>query len=200
MLKFEKIADDLRQAIKNGQYLPGDQLPLEKDLVEKYNVSRVTIKRALDELVFRGLVVKRRGWGTFVKNLDEMYAKELTLSMANQFSGFTKPRVRFLEDEPMVVEYMIMPIFLIPGINEEILQQSIYSYIEDNLKLKIQSSHRTIRAVRSSELERQHLKIDDDLPILEVEQVAFLNDGQPFEYSISHHRADKSSFSAISIR
>ena len=39
MLKFEKIADDLRCAIKNGQYLPGDQLPLEKELTKKYNVS-----------------------------------------------------------------------------------------------------------------------------------------------------------------
>jgi len=238
MLKFEKIADDLRQAIKDGKYLPGDQLPLEKDLCEKYNVSRVTIKRAVDELVMRGLVIKRRGWGTFVKNLDEMYAKELTLSMSNQFSGFSETfkgrdirtellkfeikhpdeeganklqisvkdfvyditRLRILEDEPIVIEYMIMPIFLIPGINEEILLKSIYSYIEGDLKLKIQSSHRTIRAVKSGEMERKYLKIEDDLPILEVEQIAFLNDGRPFEYSISHHRADKSSFSAISIR
>ena len=238
MLKFEKIANDLRLAIKNGNYLPGDQLPFEKDLCKKYSVSRVTIKRAVDELVMRGLVVKRRGWGTFVKNLDEMYAKELTLSMANQFSGFSETfkgrdiktevlkfeivhpsevsasklqmsvknfvyditRVRILEGEPYVIEYMTMPIFLIPDISEEILKNSIYSYIEGNLKLKIQSAHRTIRAVKSSELEREHLKISDDLPILEIEQVAFLSDGRPFEYSISHHRADKTSFSAISIR
>ena len=186
----------------------------------------------------RGLVVKRRGWGTFVKNLDEIYAKELSLSMSKQFSGFSETykgrdiktelvkfeiihptnegaaklqmstkdfvyditRVRLLEGEPIVIEYMIMPISLIQGINEEVLENSIYSYIENNLKFKIQSAHRTIRAVKSTELERKHLKISDDLPILEVEQVAFLSDGQPFEYSISHHRADKTAFSAISIR
>ena len=43
-------------------------------------------------------------------------------------------------------------------------------------------------------------KEEADLPILEVEQVAFFSDGHPFEYSISHHRSDKSEFSAISIR
>ena len=105
-----------------------------------------------------------------------------------------------MEGEPIVIEYMIMSISLIQGINEEVLENSIYSYIENNLKFKIQSAHRTIRAVKSTELERKHLKISDDLPILEVEQVAFLSDGQPFEYSISHHRADKTAFSAISIR
>ncbi|MBO6291118.1 MAG: UTRA domain-containing protein [Selenomonas sp.] len=63
-----------------------------------------------------------------------------------------------------------------------------------------ESAHRTIRAVRSTELEQAELCIPPEMPILEIEQVAFFSDGHPFEYSISHHRADKSEFSAISIR
>ena len=67
MIKYQKIASDLRNAITSGQYLPGAQLALEKEMCQQYGVSRITIKRAVDELVNQGLVVKRRGSGTFVK-------------------------------------------------------------------------------------------------------------------------------------
>lgn len=240
MLKYQMIAEDIRKKIQNGIYAPGSQIALEKEMSEEYKASRVTIKRAVDELVKQGLLVKRRGWGTYVKNLDNKYAKELSInaSIENQFLGFTETfkdreihtdvlkfevihppqdiaskldmsvedfvyditRVRILESTPIVVEYMMMPIQLVPGLRQEIIEKSIYNYIEKNLKLTIQSAHRTIRAVQSTELERKHLQIDEKMPIFEVAQVAFINDGRPFEYSVSHHRADKCSFSAVSIR
>ena len=109
-------------------------------------------------------------------------------------------RVRILDDTPIVIEYTMMPIQLVPGIRNEVLEDSIYHYIEKTLGVQIQSAHRTVRAVRSTKMEQEHLHIPADLPILEVEQVAFFSDGHPFEYSISHHRSDKSEFSAISIR
>lgn len=238
MLKYEKIADDLRQAIRQGKYTSGDQLPLEKDMCDKYKVSRVTIKRAVDVLVNQGLVTKRRGSGTFVKTLDDNYAKQLSISTGNQFCGFMEThkgsnvstkvlkfeiihpteevavklqmstkdfvydiiRLRLLDGVPWVIEYTMMPIQLVPGIRHEILEHSIYHHIEKTLKLSIQSAHRIVRAVRSTELEQEQLQLPPDAPLLEVEQVAFFSDGHPFEYSISHHRADKSEFSAISIR
>ena len=238
MLKYEKIADEIRQAIRKGQYSSGDQLPMEKDMCKQYQVSRVTIKRAMDALVQQGLVIKRRGSGTFVKTLDDNYVKQLSLSTSNQLYGFRETykgrkvrtevlrfeivhpsedvavklqmstkdfvydiiRVRILDDVPLVIEYTMMPIQLVPGIRNEVLEDSIYRYIEKTLGLQIQSAHRTVRAVRSTKMEQEHLHIPADLPILEVEQVAFFSDGHPFEYSISHHRSDKSEFSAISIR
>ena len=45
---------------------PGDQLLSESRLAERYNVSVITIKRSLEELVTEGLVYKRQGKGTFV--------------------------------------------------------------------------------------------------------------------------------------
>ena len=86
MLKYEAIARELREEIQQGKYTPGEQLALEKEMCQQYGVSRITIKRAVDELVKQGLVVKRRGSGTFVKSLKDEDVKEL--SMANQFSGF----------------------------------------------------------------------------------------------------------------
>ena len=93
-----------------------------------------------------------------------------------------------------------MPIGLIPGIKNDILMNSIYNYIEKKLKLKIKSAHRIIRAILPNELEQEWLKIENNFPILEVEQVGFLDNGQPFEYSKAHHRSDKIEFRTVSIK
>ena len=93
-----------------------------------------------------------------------------------------------------------MPIGLIPGIKNDVLLNSVYGYIEKDLKLKIKSSHRVIRAMLPSELEQKWLDIDSNFPILEVEQVGFLDNGQPFEYSKAHHRSDKIEFRTVSIK
>ena len=94
-----------------------------------------------------------------------------------------------------------MPIGLIPGIKHAILEKSIYAYIQKELQLKIQSAHRTLRAVMPNDLEKEYLHIKDQvMPLLEVEQVAFLDDGRPFEYSISRHRGDEIEFKTVSIK
>ncbi len=236
MIKYQEIAGDIRKNILAGKYLSGEQLPLEKEMCKQYDVSRITIKKAVDELVKLGFIIKRRGSGTFVKSIDDEEAKDL--SMARQFTGFTETnkgkeirteivkfdvvhpdneiaaklqiatddfvydiiRVRFADEIPIVIEYTKMPINLIPGIKHDVLLKSIYFYIQCQLKLKIQSAHRSIRAILPNELEQQHLKIAGTFPLLEVEQIAFLDDGRAFEYSISHHRSDQIVFKTVSIR
>ncbi|HFI0300839.1 TPA: GntR family transcriptional regulator [Streptococcus suis] len=70
MEKYNVIANDVRRKILNGEYKANDQLPFEKDLCEVYEVSKMTVKKALDILVAEGLIIKRRGAGTFVKDLS----------------------------------------------------------------------------------------------------------------------------------
>lgn len=236
MAKYEEIAEDIRQSILSGKYNSNEQLPLEKEMCEQYGVSRITIKKAVDELVEQGLVIKRRGSGTFVKAVDDNDVLELT--MAKQFAGFSETnkdkkvrseivqfdvvhpipeiatklkitcddfvyniiRVRYANDEPWVIEYTYMPITLIPGIKMDILKKSIYKYIEETLNLKIKSAHRTIRAINPNKLEQKWLEIDQSFPLLQVEQVGFLDNGQPFEYSIANHRSDHCEFKTVSIK
>ena len=235
MVKYQKLANVIRKGILNGKYQPGDQLEREKDLCERYSVSRITVKRAVDELVAEGLVVKRRGAGSFVKSLDDSSME--AIGSAHQFGGFSdyyagstirsdvirfdiiNPseeiaaklkistedfvydiiRLRCADGEPIVVEYTKMPIQVIAGIRRPILEASIYHYIENELNLHIQSAHRLVRAVMPTEKECELLQLEKEMPVLEVAQVAFLDDGRPFEYSVSHHRADKSVFRAVSI-
>lgn len=58
----------LREGIRNGAYAPGAVLPAEMELCSQFGVSRITIKRAMQQLTSEGLVSRQRGRGTFVSS------------------------------------------------------------------------------------------------------------------------------------
>src|SRR5678815_2923536 len=59
---------ELRQAILGGTFLPGSQLPTEAELCAMLGVSRTVVREALRVLEDEGLVMRRHGVGTFVRN------------------------------------------------------------------------------------------------------------------------------------
>jgi len=65
--KYARIAADLRAAIHREQFGPGDRLPPEQSLREKYRVSLPVVRQALDLLESEGLVDRLHGRGTFVR-------------------------------------------------------------------------------------------------------------------------------------
>ncbi|MFD1466096.1 GntR family transcriptional regulator [Lapidilactobacillus mulanensis] len=65
--KYLQIFADLRDQIWAGKYVAGQQLPSENELAKTYRVSRITSKRALQELADTGLVERRQGSGTFMR-------------------------------------------------------------------------------------------------------------------------------------
>ena len=235
MLKYEKIAFDIKEDILSEKYKPNEQLPFEKELCEKYNVSKMTVKKALDLLVNDGLIIKRRGSGTFVKDITEKEIQRIIEK--KQFSGLTTTsighkvtskvlefkiinatkeiadilkieedefiyfvhRVRYVDDKAVVIEKTYIPLNLIPGMKLADVKKSIYRYIKDKLGLNIQSAHSTVRAMKSDELDRKYLNLEKDEPILEVERVAYLDNGKVFEYSFSRHRYDKFEFKSITV-
>lgn len=62
---YKQISESLRQEVQN-LYKAGDILPTEAELAKRYNVNRHTLRRAVDELVEDGLVIRQHGKGTFV--------------------------------------------------------------------------------------------------------------------------------------
>lgn len=63
---YLKLRQTLEEAINSGRLNHGDALPPERDLAEYANISRVTVRKAVDDLVKDGLLVRRHGSGTFV--------------------------------------------------------------------------------------------------------------------------------------
>lgn len=54
--------------LRSGRYKPGDKLPTEKELMKKFNASRETVRKALDRLALKGMIIRKPGLGTFVSS------------------------------------------------------------------------------------------------------------------------------------
>lgn len=63
----EQLYSEISKQIKSGKYKPGNRIPPELQLSEMYNVSRVTVRNAIQQLVDEDLLIKKHGKGTFVK-------------------------------------------------------------------------------------------------------------------------------------
>jgi GntR family transcriptional regulator len=63
---YEQMADTLRAEIREGRYQPGDRLPSERELSERFEVSKVTSRQAIVALRSEGLVTTRPGYGVIV--------------------------------------------------------------------------------------------------------------------------------------
>jgi DNA-binding GntR family transcriptional regulator len=65
--QYRRIAAELRTAIERGELQPGDALPSEAALMERYTVSRGTARQALADLEGAGLVESQHGRGRYVR-------------------------------------------------------------------------------------------------------------------------------------
>lgn len=63
---YRRIETDVRDRIRSGELAPGAQVETEVELMDRYGVSRATVRQALRELVAEGLLEIRRGLGTYV--------------------------------------------------------------------------------------------------------------------------------------
>lgn len=70
--RYALVAEQLIKAINNGKYAPGAMLPTERELCQRFDVSRITIRAALKELQLRGLVSSRAGVGTWVESVQSV--------------------------------------------------------------------------------------------------------------------------------
>lgn len=64
---YYRIQKDIEKKIENHEYTPGNRIPSDKEFCEIYDVSRITVRRALSELEDAGFVERIQGKGTYVK-------------------------------------------------------------------------------------------------------------------------------------
>lgn len=63
---YQQIVRQIHVAIANGRLAPGEQVPSHRDLATRLSINHLTVKRAYEELEREGLLLTRRGTGTFV--------------------------------------------------------------------------------------------------------------------------------------
>ena len=81
---FKEISKDLDSKISGGHYPPGTSLPTEAELQSQYQVSRTTIRKAVDQLVSQGKVIRKKGSGLFI-------APKISKQNILEMTGVIKP-------------------------------------------------------------------------------------------------------------
>ena len=80
---YMQLKEAIKAAIKDGTYPDNEKIPTEIELSEYYDVSRITVRRAVEELCQENYLVKRQGKGTFVKSRKIQRKMEHLLGFAD---------------------------------------------------------------------------------------------------------------------
>jgi GntR family transcriptional regulator len=64
--RYHQLKEILRERIRSGEWKPGDLIPSERELSESYDISRMTARQAITDLVNEGVFFREQGRGTFV--------------------------------------------------------------------------------------------------------------------------------------
>lgn len=93
-LKYSKLAEDLKQIIQSGEIVPGDKLPSENELSNKYRISRHTVRKALSILENEGYIYAMHGKGTFCSELVRHSKKSHNIAVVTTYlTDYIFPRV-----------------------------------------------------------------------------------------------------------
>jgi GntR family transcriptional regulator len=103
-------------------------------------------------------------------------------------------RIRLADDVPMALETNYISANLIKGLTEQIVNQSLYSYIETQLGYQIDHASQVIESSIADQIEAEHLKIKKGSPVMLIQRNTFLHDGTPVEFVKSSYRADRYKF------
>jgi GntR family transcriptional regulator len=94
---YLQLVNSLRQKIKSGEYLPGEKLPSESMLVELYQVSPMTVNKAINTLISQHVVTTARGSGTYVKEVELGTAKFYLKDLKDLFGDETNTIIKVLD-------------------------------------------------------------------------------------------------------
>ncbi|WP_297816036.1 GntR family transcriptional regulator [uncultured Lactobacillus sp.] len=188
--KYLLIAQRLKELITSGEYKPNDQLPKEYDLANSYNVSRITVRTALQELENEGLIYRIQGAGTFVKShsltqstiqgsLEPLNLKKYHLKLVDFEVGqvpkliqegldlapydvvYTIKRIALDKAKKLIAfQRLFIPAKVIQGLNMSMMENSIYPIIAKRVNDKPQKAVREITLTKADD----ELQAENEIP------------------------------------
>lgn len=216
---YHQLAEQLGAAIADGHLLPGDAFENEIALGERLHVSRPTVRRAIQELVGQGLLVRRRGLGTTVANRKVHRRAELTSLYDDLARAGDSPRTEVLShtlernevastalDLPPETELLsVVRVRYAGELPLAVLRNWLPATLGDVTREQLQTmglyavlrergirpvvAHQSIGARPPSAAERRHLHLKPSEPVLTMTRSAFDALGNPVEYGDHCYRA-----------
>ena len=216
-LQLQRI---LRDAIDSHIVKADQALPTERDLAEEFEVSRITVRKAIDGLVTDGLVSRRRGAGTFVMapRVEKSFSKLTSFSedmisrgrrphsvWVSKTSGAVTPEEALsLGLSPGSVVYRFHRIRFADDLSRALEYSTVPAYClpsPDAVTLSLYEALRAtghlpvralqrLRAIAFTPEQAEALAIEPGSPGLFIERRGFLADGRTAEFTQSYYRGD----------
>lgn len=112
---YLQVADRIEAAIASGALAPGDRIDNEIDLAQRIGLSRLTVRRALQGLVEKGLLVRRKGAGTQVAWGSVARQEQISSLYDDLLARGKSPRTKVLDLEPRPAPDFVREVY---GLNE----------------------------------------------------------------------------------
>ena len=209
----------LEHAIERRRLAPGDRLPAERVLAQRFGVSRMTLRQALGELERQGLLIRNKGryGGTFVAERKLELAGTSALSDQLRELGLAagarvlsareraaKPherglgkrvyaieRVRLANGEPVALERGAYSFDLYPGLIDEPLDGSLYELIRARYDNVPVRAEERLEPALAQPNDAEELGVTAGAPVMLVERTAYAANGRPVEISRDVFRGDR---------
>lgn len=215
---YHQLAEQLRASIDDGVLQPGDPFENEVAVAGRLRLSRPTVRRAIQELVDQGLLVRRRGLGTTVANKKVHRNLRLSSLYDDLERAGRQPSTRVLEyrqeideraasgldlpvDTPLLHVVRLrfaddLPLALmhnwlppIPDLTrDELKRQGLYAVLRER-GIKPVVAQQEIGARMPKAAERRHLKLGASQPVLTMTRMAFDASGTAVEFGDHCYRA-----------
>jgi GntR family transcriptional regulator len=216
---YQQLQRALRQAIESRVLGPDDALPPERDLADDFNVSRITVRKAIHGLVSEGMLVRRQGSGTFVRARVEKNFSKLTSFSEDMRARGRNPRSVWLRKAAgSVTPEEALTLRASPGTpvyrfhrirfaddapmaleyatilaaclpSVDAVESSLYAALERAGNRPVRALQR-LRALLFSAEQAELLKVREGDAGLLVERLGFLQDGRAAEFTQSYYRGD----------
>jgi GntR family transcriptional regulator len=216
---YLQLQDWLREGITSKRLAADTAIPTERELAEQFSVSRITVRKAVDGLVYEGLLTRRRGAGTFVAARVEKSYSKMTSFTEDMLSRGRVPSSKWISKTAGTVNpEEALSLGLSPGTTVyrynrmrfadgtsmgldystvpanclpslESVDASLYAALEASGTRPVRALQR-LRAVAFNAQQARLLDIPVGAPGLLIERRGFLADGRPAEFTQSYYRGD----------
>ena len=222
---YMQLQKRLREAVTEGVLKSGDTIPPEREVANALNVSRVTVRRAIDDLVKEGLFTQRQGAGTFVSDRVEQplnYLKSFSEVMAERgkIAGSQwldrslglatedeQKALNITANDEVVRLYRLRTTDQQPSAlelaslprkfldNPFEISTSLYDTLAATGYRPVKALQK-IRAIAIDEKRAKLLNIEVNSAVLYIERLGLLKDGTPMEFTRSYFPGDSYDFVA----
>ena len=236
--KYDQIYKDLKRKIELNEFACQELLPSENNLIQTYDCSRNTVRRAISRLVTDGYVQTMQGKG--VRNIYSpaqqtaftigeiesfresairngqvpstkvlVFVELTTDETLSQKTGFPVnsqiyyiQRLHFLDHIPLILNHNYFRKDCVPGLTKEIAEDSIYHYLEQDLRITIVNSRRIMTVEKITEIDEKYLELNSEEYncMAVVTSHTYDSNGIMFEFTQSRHRPDSVRFQDNAVR